>query len=99
MLTLISLPKKEKAQPKPATNTKNAKGANAGRGRGGKRGGRGGRGGGSLPKKTVEELDAEMVDYFGPANGEAADGDAMQTNGGAVQAPGGGDTGMEDEML
>jgi THO complex subunit 4 len=96
----MSLPKKEKPQPKPATNTRNLRGANAGRGRGAKRGGgRGGRVGARIPKKTVEELDAEMADYFEPI-ASTGDGDAMQTNGGAVQATGGGDTGMgEDEML
>ncbi|KAF2747313.1 hypothetical protein M011DRAFT_486596 [Sporormia fimetaria CBS 119925] len=57
----VSQPKKDK--PKPATATK-AKDAG---GRGGRRG-RGGRGGRTREKKkTVEELDAEMEDYF-PAN-------------------------------
>ncbi|KAF2189827.1 hypothetical protein K469DRAFT_562658 [Zopfia rhizophila CBS 207.26] len=90
----VSGPKQAKAQPKPATNTKPA----GGRGRGNKRG-RGGRNARG-PKKTVDELDADMVDYFADGTGAGNnDGDAMVTNGGAVQAPTSGDTGMEDEML
>ena len=59
--------------------------------RGGRGGGRGGRvddegrpaGGGRRPKKTAEELDAEMEDYFGGGGGGAA------TNGGGAAASGG----------
>jgi len=75
-----------KSQPKSAAHTKatNSTNGNA-RGRG--RGGRGGRNG-RPTRKTAEELDSEMVDYFGgeatngnenaaaPANG-ATNGDAM----------------------
>ena len=54
--------------------------------------------------KSVEELDAEMQDYYETgANGTGAEGDAvMETNGGgAVQptAAAGGDAGMDDEIL
>lgn len=87
-------PKKDK--PKPATATK-AAGTEAGaRGRGGRRGrGRGGRNPRDK-KKTVEELDAEMDDYFPTGDG----GDAMATNGGSAPVQGaGGDTAMDDEML
>ncbi|KAL2262813.1 hypothetical protein VTK26DRAFT_9395 [Humicola hyalothermophila] len=49
-------------------------------GGGGRRGERGG-GGGARPKKTQEELDAEMEDYF------AGGGGAQQADGGAGPAP------------
>ena len=62
----------------------------AARGRGGKSG-RAGR----PKKKTAEELDAEMMDYFG--------GDSGATNGAvqpaAAAATNGGDTGMVDEVM
>lgn len=67
---------KNAAKPKPATETKNKSNTKEGkpaRGRG--RGARGGRTG--RVKKSAEELDAEMVDYFAdPAvaqNGQASD--------------------------
>ncbi|KAF1956314.1 RNA-binding domain-containing protein [Byssothecium circinans] len=91
-----SQPKKDK--PKPVTETKaapggarGARGGRAGRGRG--RDGRGGRE--RTKKKTVEELDAEMDDYFPAADGG---NDAMVTNGGAVQSAVA-DTNMDDEMI
>jgi THO complex subunit 4 len=100
-LTVRSQNKKDK--PKPATAAKAAPAtAGRGRGRGGKaeaRGGRGGRAGGRerTKKKTVEELDAEMADYFpaGEGNAEAA------AVGGAegAQTAAVGDTAMDDEML
>jgi len=90
----VSQPKKDK--PKPATAAKaaapGARGrgrGESGRGRGGARGGRDARG----KKKTVEELDAEMEDYFPAAEGG---NDTMVTNGGAAAT---GDTAMDDEML
>ena len=86
-----SKPKVAKAQPKPATATKKGtkiKGGKATRGRGRGR---------NLTKRTLEELDTEMVDYFTPANG-GADGN-MGTNSGAVQPAGAnGDAAMEDEI-
>ena len=88
-----------KAQPKPATATKATASKASTRGRGGRaaRGRNAGRG----KPKTAEELDAEMQDYFDTGAGNAGgEGDAMVTNGGAVQAvPSGGDTGMEDEIM
>lgn len=85
-----SQPKKDK--PKPATASKAAATA-AAKGRGAKRG-RGGRVGRPREKKkTVEELDAEMADYFPAADGG---NDAMVTNG---AAPAAADTAMDDEML
>lgn len=95
----VTQPKKDK--PKPATAAKAAPAA-AGKGRGGRaetRGrGRGGRAGRErTKKKTVEELDAEMADYFPATEGN---GDAMATNGAeGAQATAGGDTAMDDEML
>jgi THO complex subunit 4 len=99
-LTILhSQPKKDK--PKPATAPKAATATTTrGRGRGeaGARGGRGGagaRGGRDArgKKKTVEELDAEMEDYFPNAEG----GIDVTAAGGAVAATG--DTAMDDEML
>lgn len=47
----------------------------------------------SRPKKTAEELDAEMQDYF-------VGGEAPATNGTVpAAAANGGDTGMTDEVL
>ncbi|KAF2637940.1 RNA-binding domain-containing protein [Massarina eburnea CBS 473.64] len=96
----VTQPKKDK--PKPATETKGAPAGGratrgrAARGREARGGGRGGREGRErTKKKTVEELDAEMDDYF-PA-GEGSN-DAMVSNGGAAPAAGG-DTNMDDEML
>ena len=93
----IRQPKKDK--PKPATSDKAAPATGKGRGEGTRgRGGRGGRGGRERQKKkTVEELDAEMADYFPGAEGG---NDAMATNG-AAAAPAAavGDTAMDDEML
>ncbi|OSS45574.1 hypothetical protein B5807_09536 [Epicoccum nigrum] len=92
----VSLPKKDK--PKPATSDKAAPAAGKGRGEGTRGRGRGGRGGRERQKKkTVEELDAEMADYFPGAEGG---NDAMATNG-AAAAPAAavGDTAMDDEML
>ncbi|PTU25649.1 hypothetical protein P175DRAFT_0469118 [Aspergillus ochraceoroseus IBT 24754] len=67
-----------KSQPKPATTTKTTA-ATRGRGGAARRGGRKAGRPANRPKaKTVEELDAEMVDYFaggensGPAGGNAA---------------------------
>jgi THO complex subunit 4 len=92
-----SQPKKDK--PKPATAPKAATTtATRGRGRGeaGVRGGRGGARGGRDArgkKKTVEELDAEMEDYFPNAEGG---NDATAAVGTAAAT---GDTAMDDEML
>lgn len=86
-----------KAQPKPATSTKNGGGRT--RGRRAARGRNAGRG----KPKSLEELDAEMQDYYETGtNGATGEGDAvMETNGGAVQpaTAAGGDTGMDDEIL
>jgi THO complex subunit 4 len=90
-------PKKAGDKPKPATATKDAP-AN-GRGRGRTERGRGGRGGRVArdKKKTVEELDAEMEDYF-PA-GEGGNDAAVPSNGATAPQAAGGDTAMDDEML
>lgn len=80
---------KGKNAPTPAGGKENkANGTSGGRGgKGGKRGGRAAR----PVKKTAEELDAEMADYFVPGNATA---DAT-TNGSAPA----GDDAMVDEVL
>lgn len=92
----VTQPKKDK--PKPATADKAAPAAGKGRGESTRGRGRGGRGGRDRQKKkTIEELDAEMADYFPSADGG---NDAMATNGaGAAPAAAGGDTAMDDEDL
>jgi THO complex subunit 4 len=99
-LTVFRQNKKDK--PKPATAAKAAPAtAGRGRGRGGKAEarGRGGRAGGRerTKKKTVEELDAEMADYF-PAGEGNADASATGAAEGVLTAAVG-DTAMDDEML
>lgn len=88
-----------KAQPKSATATKATsatavRGGRAARGRGAaKRGRNAGR-----PKaKTAEELDADMMDYFGDnANGAGAEGNAPTANGTAQPTANGEDLGMDE---
>lgn len=78
----------QKSQPKPATAPKSANHASTSkstRGRGGRFRGKGRNPGRGKPK-TVEELDAEMVDYFANENAPAA-----PVNGSAQQATNGGD--------
>jgi len=90
-----------KAQPKPATAAKaNADRASTRGGRGRGRGRRGQNAGRGKPK-TAEELDAEMVDYFGTdaGNGTAAASTDATANGAAQPAAANGDTGMDDEIL
>ena len=83
-----------KAQPKSAATTK-ATTATGGRGGKGKRGGRGGRS--ARPaKKTAEELDSEMVDYWN-TGAAATEGDSAAAGGAAPAANG--DAPMEDEIL
>lgn len=83
---------KGKAQPKSAANDKNAKSAAAGTaGKPVAKKGRGGRAAkttGRPSKKTAEELDSEMADYFDAAK--------VDTNG---AAPINGDAPMEDEIM
>lgn len=87
-----------KAKPKPATakkaaaNDSNNKRAAAGRPARGRKGQ--GRNPGRGKPKTVEELDAEMIDYFADTNAPA-DANAA-TNGAAPQANGGEDLGMAE---
>ncbi|KAF7590817.1 hypothetical protein BBP40_002339 [Aspergillus hancockii] len=84
-----------KSQPKPATATK---AADSSRGRGGARRGGARRGPKSnRPKpKTVEELDAEMVDYFSTENGGPAEGSAPASGAAQQPANGGEDLGMAE---
>ncbi|KAF1930680.1 uncharacterized protein M421DRAFT_2988 [Didymella exigua CBS 183.55] len=91
----VTQPKKDK--PKPATTDKAAPSAGKGRGEGTRGRGKARVGRERQKKKTVEELDAEMADYFPTADGS---NDAMATNSvGAAPAAVGGDTAMDDEML
>ncbi|KAJ5546131.1 mRNA export protein mlo3 [Penicillium frequentans] len=82
---------KQKSKPKPATANKTANTKTAAtRGRGGR-----GRNPGRGKPKSIEELDAEMVDYF--AGGESAPaGNSAPVNGAAPQANGGEDLGMAE---
>lgn len=81
ILSLTLNPSQAKAQPKPATATKPAAGARRGRGRPRK-----GRTVGNR-KKTVEELDAEMVDYFAANNENAVTTDGNAAANGTAQQP------------
>lgn len=87
-----------KAQPKSAANVKH--GANAPKsGAAGKPAAKKGpkRGKNSRPaKKTAEELDSEMADYFVASNNTNADGAAAPA---AAPAANGGDAAMEDDIL
>ncbi len=98
-VVLINRNSQPKSQPKSAATTKataNAAGGNASGGRAGRRG-RGGRTRNSRPaKKTAEELDSEMADYFD--NGGAAATEAGAVTNGAAQPAANGDV-MEDEVL
>jgi hypothetical protein len=98
-LVLIDFHSQPKSQPKSAAVTKattNAAGGNSSSGRGGRRA-RGGRARNARPaKKTAEELDSEMADYFD--NGGAAVTEAGAGANGAGQPTANGDV-MEDEVL
>lgn len=90
------------AKPKPATNGNGkGKGPNAApnAGPGGARGPKNARGRkGPRPKKTAEELDAEMADYWVDPSKTTA---APATNGAGPEAaaPNGGEAAMEDEIM
>jgi THO complex subunit 4 len=96
---LINCNSQPKSQPKSAATTKtttNAAGGNASGGRAGRRG-RGGRARNSRPaKKTAEELDSEMADYFD--NGGAIATETGAGTNGVIQVAANGDV-MEDEVL
>jgi len=64
-------------------------------GRGGKRGG--GARNARPTKKTAEELDSEMVDYF--QNGGEGSGETAVAATGAAAPVAGGDAAMDDEIL
>jgi len=85
-----------KSQPKSAVPTKSTQGGGAAtRGKGTR--GRGGRGGRNPrpTKKTAEELDSEMADYWDAgANATGADAGAVTT-----QPAANGDAAMDDEIL
>jgi THO complex subunit 4 len=94
---LTEFNRQPKSQPKSAAVTKATSGAAgaASGGRGGRRG-RGGRGRNARPaKKTAEELDSEMADYFDNSGAAATETGAAN---GAAQPAANGDA-MEDEVL
>jgi len=77
-------------KPKPVTSTKAVRGSKSRRGRGG----RSGSGSGREKRKTADELDAEMADYFDGGNTQTG---AATTTG--APATNGGDIGMDDDVL
>ncbi|KAE8160955.1 hypothetical protein BDV40DRAFT_301805 [Aspergillus tamarii] len=81
-----------KSQPKPATASK---AADSTRGRG-RRGGRRGPKSNRPKPKSVEELDAEMVDYFSNENTGPAEGNAPAPAAAPQPANGGEDLGMAE---
>ena len=86
----VSRKPKSAAKDKPKTNgTAITNGANKGKSTRAKKPGRNNR----PKKKTAEELDAEMQDYFGGDSGAAT------TTAQPAAAVAGGDTGMVDEVL
>lgn len=88
-ISLTFLSSQPKSQPKSAAVTK---GTTATRGKAAR--GRGGKAKNGRPaKKTAEELDSEMADYFGGSNTEGA---AAATQ---PAANGNGDAAMDDEIL
>ncbi|KAB8222017.1 hypothetical protein BDV33DRAFT_169749 [Aspergillus novoparasiticus] len=83
-----------KSQPKPATASK---AADSSRGRGRRGGRRGPAPKPNRPKpKTVEELDAEMMDYFSNENAGTAEGNAPANAAAPQPATGGEDLGMAE---
>lgn len=92
--------KKEKAQPKSAADTKHPRGPKAKQAVGaaggkGKKPVRGAR----PAKKTEEELDIEMAEYFNSTEAApAATGDDAAATGVDNAAPGGADASMDDEI-
>jgi THO complex subunit 4 len=94
---LIRWNSQPKSQPKSAATTKAATNAANGTASGGRRRGRGGRARNSRPaKKTAEELDSEMQDYF--ETGGAGATETGAANNGVAQPATNGDV-MEDEVL
>jgi len=91
-----------KSQPKSAAVIKpTAGGANA-NARGGRkaRGGRGGAKNARPAKKTAEELDSEMADYWESSGANAAtEGVTIDATNGAAQPAANGDATMDDDIL
>ncbi|CAG8925600.1 unnamed protein product [Penicillium salamii] len=89
-------PKSAAAPAKAKKDTKNTATAEKGSRRGNRAAGGRGRNPGRGKPKTVEELDAEMVDYF---TTDAPPAEAAPANGNVAQANGSQDVGMNDEIL
>jgi len=88
--TLAERTSQPKAQPKSAAADKHA--ANAAKQTAARTRGKKSRARNSRPtKKTAEELDSDMMDYFGSGNNE--------NNTATTAAPAGGDAPMEDEIM
>lgn len=88
-------PKSATAAPKAKKDTKNTATTEKGNRRGNRAAGARGRNPGRGKPKTVEELDAEMVDYFST---DAPPAEAAPVNGNAPQVNGNQDIGMNDEI-
>ncbi|CAG8034832.1 unnamed protein product [Penicillium salamii] len=89
-------PKSAAAPAKAKKDTKNTATAEKGSRRGNRAAGGRGRNPGRGKPKTVEELDAEMVDYF---TTDAPPAEAAPANGNVAQANASQDIGMNDEIL
>ncbi|CAG7928830.1 unnamed protein product [Penicillium olsonii] len=89
-------PKSAAAPAKAKKDTKNTATAEKGSRRGNRAAGARGRNPGRGKPKTVEELDAEMVDYFAT---DAPPAEAAPVNGNVAQATDNQDVGMNDEIL
>jgi hypothetical protein len=80
-----------KVTPKPVTSTARGRGAARGNKAAGARGGAGRSGNGRSKSKTAEQLDQEMVDYFGGNETAAAAAPVAAANGGNI--------GMDDDTV
>lgn len=85
-----------KAQPKSAVNVKKATAKDGAKGRGAGKDAKPKRGRNARPKKTAEELDAEMTDYWGGNNPSATGTTPAATANGTNPAPAGGDEAMDE---
>ncbi|RVX74297.1 hypothetical protein B0A52_02129 [Exophiala mesophila] len=85
-----------KAQPKSAVNVKKATAKDGAKGKGAGKDAKPKRGRNARPKKTAEELDAEMTDYWGGNNPSATGAAPAAPANGANPAPAGGDEAMDE---
>lgn len=85
-----------KAQPKSATNVKKANVKDGAKGKVAGKDTKPKRGRNARPKKTAEELDAEMTDYWGGNNPSATAATTQASTNGGAPAPAGGDEAMDE---